>query len=445
MMGISEFVYRVCDPDLTRTDDRRVPNFRLEHGSASPWVFDARPRRNRMSVLTQGIGPTLRLIRSFWLANALVVLSCSTAEDGEIEVQISVGYSDSTSESADMHLFNGCSNELSSVDCTLKQSTGPFCVLRISSVSTLIPHPQSLLVRPKTVRLSRSILIQDQLNLSLPAFSHRPNRAALPPRVAGCIIRKCGLLVMFVARHWSRGWALSERRVYTISWNSDDEDQPMAEGRVVGAAGASAEERYKGRLNTHLGRHIARGFNLQTNRIIGNEEVEVRVSAGFTWGCNCSKNKTFVLMNDGQKHLLNNSQRLSLELWYKDGKAYPWHGGLSSFILYPESANQTVYSQSVIESDAGNYSCLVRNDTHTYSHTVNLTVIESSSYSGIPLVTYKPMSAVVELGDEARLFCEAFVGHINLPDTRNEVSWKRCGSNSSLPQQNRLQQIRVSR
>nr|CAD7263561.1 unnamed protein product [Timema shepardi] len=146
---------------------------------------------------------------------------------------------------------------------------------------------------------------------------------------------------------------------------------------------------------------------------------------------------------------------------YKDGKAYPWHGGLSSFILYPESANQTVYSQSVIESDAGNYSCLVRNDTHTYSHTVNLTVIgeywsigmegthhllshcqldrhssraqhtsalanyateaESSSYSGIPLATYKPMSAVVELGDEARLFCEAFVG------SEPAYAWRESG------------------
>nr|CAD7196820.1 unnamed protein product [Timema douglasi] len=114
--------------------------------------------------------------------------------------------------------------------------------------------------------------------------------------------------------HRSRGWAFPERWVYTISWNSDDEEQAMlrvegykegvpatrvsrwavgsspggngwvttqlaleftllytlrcclalfnerkgsfplarenAEGRVVGAAGASAEERYKGRLKS---------------------------------------------------------------------------------------------------------------------------------------------------------------------------------------------------
>nr|CAD7427824.1 unnamed protein product [Timema monikensis] len=109
------------------------------------------------------------------------------------------------------------------------------------------------------------------------------------------------LLVALVDRHWSRGWDLLERWVYTISWNSDDEDQPMvrvegykegvpatrvswwavgsspgnvirggseesvtgrlrkhglcavqAVGRVVGAAGASAEERYKGRLNNYI-------------------------------------------------------------------------------------------------------------------------------------------------------------------------------------------------
>nr|CAD7578159.1 unnamed protein product [Timema californicum] len=37
----------------------------------------------------------------------------------------------------------------------------------------------------------------------------------------------CGLL-----GHQSRGWALPERWVYTISWNRDDEDQPMV--RVEG-------------------------------------------------------------------------------------------------------------------------------------------------------------------------------------------------------------------
>ncbi|KAJ9597520.1 hypothetical protein L9F63_011617, partial [Diploptera punctata] len=60
---------------------------------------------------------------------------------------------------------------------------------------------------------------------------------------------------------------------------------------------------------------------------------------------------------------------------YKDGRAYPWPGEVSSFILYPESANQTIYSKSVVESDSGNYSCLVRNDTHALWRTINFTVM----------------------------------------------------------------------
>nr|CAD7405792.1 unnamed protein product [Timema cristinae] len=45
---------------------------------------------------------------------------------------------------------------------------------------------------------------------------------------------KCSFLVPLVARHRSRGWALPEWRVYTISWNSDDEDQPMVRVAVGG-------------------------------------------------------------------------------------------------------------------------------------------------------------------------------------------------------------------
>nr|CAD7412437.1 unnamed protein product [Timema poppensis] len=51
-------------------------------------------------------------------------------------------------------------------------------------------------------------------------------------RCSGLHHSKCSLLVTLVARHRSREWALSERRMYTISWNSDDEDQPMV--RVEG-------------------------------------------------------------------------------------------------------------------------------------------------------------------------------------------------------------------
>lgn len=59
---------------------------------------------------------------------------------------------------------------------------------------------------------------------------------------------------------------------------------------------------------------------------------------------------------------------------FKDGKAYPWPGDVSSFILYPESANQTIYSQALGSVDAGNYTCTVTNESQVLTNTVALTV-----------------------------------------------------------------------
>lgn len=123
--------------------------------------------------------------------------------------------------------------------------------------------------------------------------------------------------------------------------------------------------------------------------------------------------------------------------WYKDGRPYPWPGEVSGFILYPESANQTIYSKSVVESDSGNYSCLVRNDTHELRHTINVTVMDAVGYTGTPLQMYEPQDLSVKLGDEARLFCEAFVGRIELPDAHNEVSWRT--DNSTIITSDRFQ------
>lgn len=65
---------------------------------------------------------------------------------------------------------------------------------------------------------------------------------------------------------------------------------------------------------------------------------------------------------------------------YKGDKAYPWSADVSSFILYPESANQTIYSQAVTSIDAGNYSCRVVNDSQAVSHTTSLTVFGKFVY-----------------------------------------------------------------
>lgn len=59
---------------------------------------------------------------------------------------------------------------------------------------------------------------------------------------------------------------------------------------------------------------------------------------------------------------------------YKDGQPYPWPTTLSQLILYPESANQSIYTTSVSQDDAGNYTCVLKNDTVVFLHTIHLTV-----------------------------------------------------------------------
>ncbi|XP_046668480.1 X-linked interleukin-1 receptor accessory protein-like 2 [Homalodisca vitripennis] len=133
--------------------------------------------------------------------------------------------------------------------------------------------------------------------------------------------------------------------------------------------------------------------------------------------------------------------------WFKDGKAYPWPGDVSSFILYPDSANQTIYSQALGSVDAGNYTCTVANDSRQVSHIASLTVFDMrKNYMDVPLPTYKlPAEHFVRLGQPARMYCEAFVGKIDLPDATNEVWWERPGMNMSTPQARRYIQHRISR
>ncbi|TGZ32992.1 hypothetical protein DBV15_08829 [Temnothorax longispinosus] len=72
---------------------------------------------------------------------------------------------------------------------------------------------------------------------------------------------------------------------------------------------------------------------------------------------------------------------LPVETVYKDNRAYPWPGGESHFILYPESANQTIYTQEMRASDAGRYSCQARNDTTTLEGDITLSVLVPGSQS----------------------------------------------------------------
>ncbi|XP_033334917.2 single Ig IL-1-related receptor [Megalopta genalis] len=133
--------------------------------------------------------------------------------------------------------------------------------------------------------------------------------------------------------------------------------------------------------------------------------------------------------------------------WYKDNRAYPWPGGESHFILYPESANQTIYTQKVRASDAGRYTCRARNDTTILEGDITLAVLgeKSGGYTGKPLPTYRPASQLVPLGGAARLFCEAYLGKVELPDAKNSVTWSKSDSNVTLPSHGRIAQHRVSR
>ncbi|XP_055301958.1 fibroblast growth factor receptor 3-like isoform X2 [Sitodiplosis mosellana] len=104
--------------------------------------------------------------------------------------------------------------------------------------------------------------------------------------------------------------------------------------------------------------------------------------------------------------------------WFKNGKPYPWS---SSLILYPQAENQTIYTRHATVNDNGNYTCVIRNDTHKMEHIIEFTV--QASLPDSPLATYKPHDQYIELGNEARFYCEAFVGSIRLPDSKNFISW----------------------
>lgn len=120
-------------------------------------------------------------------------------------------------------------------------------------------------------------------------------------------------------------------------------------------------------------------------------------------------------------------------------------------------------------SDAGNYTCVVRNDTHTAEHMIEFNVqgkakslrqfhiecgkvLESSKFCiklcffiltrrccsfilftvdlpDAPLATFEPSDQYIDLGEEAQFYCEAFVGSIPLPDSKSTITWYRTTEN----------------
>ncbi|XP_043461949.1 uncharacterized protein LOC122498329 [Leptopilina heterotoma] len=70
---------------------------------------------------------------------------------------------------------------------------------------------------------------------------------------------------------------------------------------------------------------------------------------------------------------------------------------------------------------------------------------ESGGYTGKPLPTYRPAAQLVSLGGTTRLFCEAYLGNVGLPDAKNSVTWSKSDSNVTLPNHGRVSQHKVSR
>ncbi|CAH1130268.1 unnamed protein product [Ceutorhynchus assimilis] len=120
--------------------------------------------------------------------------------------------------------------------------------------------------------------------------------------------------------------------------------------------------------------------------------------------------------------------------WFKDGQPYPWGLDLSTLIIFPESANQTIYTQNIKDDDSGNYTCVLRNDrgneTEIYSHMINLKVFDKLPDD--PKITYVSQDMEAFAGDNMRLFCEAFGGRIDLPDAHSEAVWLKQLSNGTL-------------
>ncbi|XP_075982438.1 uncharacterized protein LOC142980740 isoform X2 [Anticarsia gemmatalis] len=115
--------------------------------------------------------------------------------------------------------------------------------------------------------------------------------------------------------------------------------------------------------------------------------------------------------------------------WFKDGVAYPWSAGVSNLILYPEAANQTLYTRRASRADSGNYTCRLTNETHTETHTVKLTILEKPTDE--PRTMFISKDQWVEEGGSLRLYCEALIGLSYLADARSDLRWRKRWPNNT--------------
>lgn len=73
--------------------------------------------------------------------------------------------------------------------------------------------------------------------------------------------------------------------------------------------------------------------------------------------------------------------------------------------------------------------CLLLNIKHTHLHIyllitkIYLFFFVIGNLPDTPMATYRPHDQYIELGKSARLYCEAFVGKVKLPDARSSILW----------------------
>ncbi|KPJ13629.1 Basic fibroblast growth factor receptor 1 [Papilio machaon] len=137
-------------------------------------------------------------------------------------------------------------------------------------------------------------------------------------------------------------------------------------------------------------------------------------------------------------------QAINADVMFKDGVAYPWSAGVSNLILYPEAANQTLYTRRAARADSGNYTCRLSNETHSETHTVRLDILEKPTDA--PRTMYISKDQWVEEGSEVRLYCEALVGRSYLADARSDLRWWKVWPNGTegdlLPTQQQHKTVR---
>ncbi|XP_059049398.1 uncharacterized protein LOC131844506 [Achroia grisella] len=129
--------------------------------------------------------------------------------------------------------------------------------------------------------------------------------------------------------------------------------------------------------------------------------------------------------------------------WFKNGTPYPWSAGVSNLILYPEDANQTLYTGGATRADSGNYTCRISNETHSDVHTITLDVLDKPIDR--PRTMFISKDQWLDLGDELRLFCEALVGKSYLADALSDLRWRKISPNGTidlLPTQNETKTYR---